>query len=90
MNILWLSTLLVVFSDGVSCKGISTTRPDVVNIGAILSFDSIVGKVARVAINAAVEDVNSNPAILKGTQLKVAMQDTKYSDFLGIVEGIMT
>ena len=86
MNILWLM-LLMVFSNSVSSNGINTTRPDVVNIGAILSFNSIIGKVAKVAISAAVEDVNSSPDILNGTKLKVEMQDTKYSDFLGIVEG---
>ena len=46
------------------------------------------GKFAKVAIEAAVEYVNSNPALLKGTKLKLAMQDTKPSNgFLGIVEG---
>ncbi|KAF3440257.1 hypothetical protein FNV43_RR18541 [Rhamnella rubrinervis] len=85
MNMLWLM-LLVVFSSSVSSNGINTTRPDVVNIGAILSFNSLIGKVAKVAINAAVEDVNSNSGILNGTKLKVAMQDTKDSDFLGIIE----
>jgi ionotropic glutamate receptor len=65
-----------------------STRPNVVNIGAIFSFNSSIGKVAKVAIEAAVQDVNSNPAVLKGTQLKLAMQDTKQSSgFLGIVEG---
>ncbi|KAG6701761.1 hypothetical protein I3842_07G001800 [Carya illinoinensis] len=64
-------------------------RPDVVNIGAILSFNSSIGKVAKVALEAAVEDVNSNPVVLSGTKLKLAMQDTKLSGgFLGIVEAL--
>ncbi|KAK6258082.1 Ionotropic glutamate receptor [Theobroma cacao] len=65
-----------------------TTRPDVVNIGAIFSFNSTVGKVARVAIEAALEDVNSEPGVLNGTKLKLTMQDTNYSGFLGIVEAL--
>lgn len=89
MNIVWLM-LLMVFSNGFPSNGISTTRPDFVNIGAILSFNSTIGKVAKVAIEAAVEDVNSNSSILNGTELRLAMQDTKYSDFLGIVQGMQT
>ncbi|KAK6237219.1 hypothetical protein QUC31_002688 [Theobroma cacao] len=65
-----------------------TTRPDVVNIGALFSFNSTVGKVARVAIEAALEDVNSEPGVLNGTKLKLTMQDTNYSGFLGIVEAL--
>ncbi|KAB1201732.1 Glutamate receptor 3.6, partial [Morella rubra] len=66
-----------------------STRPDVVNIGAILSFNSSIGKVAKVAIEAAVEDVNSNPAVLNGTKLKLEMRDAKLSSgFLGIVEAL--
>jgi hypothetical protein len=64
-----------------------STRPSAVNIGSIFTLNSSVGKVAKVAIEAAVDDVNSNPALLKGTKLKLAMQDTNSSGFLGIVEG---
>ena len=89
MNTLW-PMLLLVFFNGVSSdvtRHDVSRRPEVVNIGALICFDSNIGKVAKVAINAAVDDVNSNPTILNGTTLKVAMQDTKTSDFLGIVEG---
>jgi ionotropic glutamate receptor len=90
MNIFWL--LLLIFCYGLfigTAAGVRvSTRPSVINIGAILSLNSSIGKVAKVAIEAAVEDVNSNPAVLKGTKLKLAVQDTKQSSgFLGIVEG---
>ena len=91
MKMFWL--LLLIFCYGLFIAGTAagvrvSTRPSVVNIGAILSFNSSIGKVAKVAIEAAVEDVNSNPAVLRGTKLKLAMQDTKQSTgFLGIVEG---
>ncbi|XP_062144426.1 glutamate receptor 3.6-like [Alnus glutinosa] len=91
MNMFWLLGVI-------SCYGIFigtgtgvrvSTSPNVVNIGAILCFNSSIGKVAKVAIEAAVEDVNSNPAVLKGTKLKLATQDTKQSSgFLGIVEAL--
>ncbi|BFG39467.1 hypothetical protein CerSpe_257410 [Prunus speciosa] len=90
MNIVWLLVLMV-FYNGVASNGGSTnvsTRPDIVNVGAVFSFDSTVGKVAKVAIEAAIEDVNSDPAVLGGTKMRVQMQDTNYSGFLGIVEAL--
>ncbi|XP_050230421.1 glutamate receptor 3.6-like [Mercurialis annua] len=90
MNVIWILILLVL-SNGVSLYGISTnitTRPKSVKIGAILSFNSTVGKVARIAIRAAVNDVNSDPSVLGGTQLDIKMQDTNFSGFLGIVEAL--
>ncbi|XP_059440451.1 glutamate receptor 3.6-like [Corylus avellana] len=91
MNMFWL--LVVIFCYGLfigTGAGVRvSTRRSVVNVGAIFSFNSSIGKVAKVAIEAAVEDVNSNPALLKGTKLKLAMQDTKLSSgFLGIVEAL--
>ena len=85
--------LVVIFCYGLfigTAAGVRvSTRPKVVNVGAIVSFNTSIGKVAKVAIEAAVQDVNSNPAVLRGTKLKLAMQDTKQSSgFLGIVEGI--
>jgi len=79
MNMFWL--LGVIFCYGIFI-GTGTgfrvsTSPNVVNIGAILSFNSSIGKVAKVAIEAAV-----------GTKLKLPTQDTKQSSgFLGIIEG---
>ncbi|VVA10061.1 PREDICTED: glutamate receptor [Prunus dulcis] len=91
MNIVWLLVLMV-FYNGVASNGGSTnvsTRPEFVNVGAVFSFNSIVGKVAKVAIEAAIEDVNSDPAVLGGTKMIVQMQDSNYSGFLGIVEAVL-
>uniref|UniRef100_A0A7N0UTF1 Glutamate receptor n=1 Tax=Kalanchoe fedtschenkoi TaxID=63787 RepID=A0A7N0UTF1_KALFE len=90
MEVVWLMLLLAIYS-GLVLLATSTnisTRPAVVNIGCVFSFDSLVGKVAKVAINAAVADVNSNPLILGGTKLKHTMHDTNYSGFLGFVEAL--
>ncbi|KAL3845036.1 hypothetical protein ACJIZ3_002439 [Penstemon smallii] len=65
-----------------------STRPNVLKIGSILTFDSVIGKVAKVAIEAAVDDVNSNPSILKDTKLIVAMIDSHFSGFSSIIEAI--
>ena len=90
-TIIWM-VLLVVFSNGLfsSYAVISnnlSTRPEVLNVGALICFDSMIGRVAKIAIDAAVEDINSDPLILRETKLKVTMLDTKTNEFLGIVEG---
>lgn len=91
MNKTMLVMLFMVFYNGASSNGlganVTTARPDVVNIGAIFTFDSVIGKIAKVAIALAIEDVNSDPEILNGTKLTLKMQNTKSSDFLGIIEG---
>jgi len=77
------------FYHGFPSMGISSVygRPRIVNVGALMSFNSTVGRVAKVAIEAAVDDVNSDPTILNGTKLKILTLDTKLSaGFLGIVD----
>ncbi|KAF8377458.1 hypothetical protein HHK36_030836 [Tetracentron sinense] len=89
MNLVWFLPLLV-FYCGVFSNGVSTnfsSRPAVVSVGAIFTFDSIIGKVAKVAMETAVEDVN-NSTVLGGTKLNLTMQDANYSGFLGIVEAL--
>jgi hypothetical protein len=88
VNKVWLS-VFVVFCHGIFSNGVTniSTRPDVVNVGAILSYKSIIGKVVKVAIEAAVEDVNSDSTVLAGTKIELTMQDSNYSGFMGIVEG---
>ncbi|XP_034226272.1 glutamate receptor 3.6-like [Prunus dulcis] len=94
MNKALLLMLFMVFYNGASSNGLgvgataTTARPEVVNIGAIFTFDSVIGKIAKLAIALAVEDVNSDPEILNGTKLTLKMQNTKSSDFLGIIEAL--
>ncbi|KAB2047780.1 Glutamate receptor 3.2 -like protein [Gossypium arboreum] len=59
--------------------------PNVVNVGAIFSFDTINGKVAKVAMKAAEDDINSDPGILGGRKLSVALHDSNYSSFLSFI-----
>ncbi|KAI6700266.1 hypothetical protein NL676_014590 [Syzygium grande] len=89
-SMVWLVVLLVLQS-GLCSFGASTnasTRPEFVNIGGVFSVNTLIGKVAQVAILAAVEDVNSDPSVLGGTKLKLTIHDTNYSGFLGIVEAL--
>ncbi|XP_068306831.1 glutamate receptor 3.3 [Pyrus communis] len=66
----------------------SSSRPAVVNIGAIFTFDSTIGRVAKLAIQEAVKDVNSNSSILHGTELVVHMRTSNCSGFLGMVQAL--
>ncbi|GER53239.1 glutamate receptor [Striga asiatica] len=60
--------------------------PKVINIGALFTSDSAIGRSVGPAILAAVDDVNSDNGILKGTKLNLIVQDTNCSGFLGIVD----
>ncbi|KAK1274493.1 Glutamate receptor 3.3 [Acorus gramineus] len=85
-----VEVLLLVLYLGVVSEGAGRNlpaRPSVVNIGTIFAFNSYIGRVAKVAINAAVDDINADPTILHGRKLVVKMQDANFSGFLGILEG---
>ena len=92
MTRVWLMVLVVfcheIFSNGVVTNMVTniSTRPSVVNVGAILAYKSTIGKVAKVAIEAAIEDVNSDPTVLAGTKINLTMHDSHNNGFLGIVE----
>eukprot|EP01018_Ginkgo_biloba_P026530 Gb_20613 [translate_table: standard] len=51
--------------------------PETVNVGAIIAWETTAGKVAKSAIELAIEDVNSNTNVLKGTQLHVDIRDSR-------------
>ncbi|OIW05940.1 hypothetical protein TanjilG_07216 [Lupinus angustifolius] len=63
-----------------------SSRPKVVKIGALLTYNSVIGRSARPAIMAAIKDVNSNMNVLPGIELQVILHDTNCSGFLGTVE----
>lgn len=63
------------------------SKPDTVNIGAIFTFSTINGQVAKIAMEAAVRDVNSDPTFLGGKKLAISMHDSNYSGFLSIIGG---
>ncbi|XP_023543521.1 glutamate receptor 3.6 isoform X1 [Cucurbita pepo subsp. pepo] len=90
MRVVCLLVLMLLFNGSSSIgdsKNVSM-RPDVVDIGALFSFSSMIGRVGKIAVEAAVEDVNSDPSILGGTKLKLSLHDTNYSGFLGIIESL--
>lgn len=83
---LWVAVgLSLLCSVGFSQKD---SNPDVVKIGAIFSFNTINGRVSKIGMNAAVEEINSDPTILKGKKLVLSTHDSNTSGFLGIIGGI--
>lgn len=88
--VLWFLTALVTTGaaeEAANGSSVSTTRPSVVNVGALFTYNSIIGRAAMLGIQQAVKDVNANPSILSGTRLNVITQDTNCSGFLGTIEG---
>ncbi|XVE74479.1 hypothetical protein DITRI_Ditri12bG0020100 [Diplodiscus trichospermus] len=61
-------------------------KPTVVNLGAIFTFDSVIGRAAKPAVEAAISDINATPTILNGTHLNLIMEDAKCNVFLGSTE----
>ncbi|KAL1540608.1 glutamate receptor 3.3-like [Salvia divinorum] len=90
MSVFWV-ILLSALSLGVSSDGLSvntSSRPVVVNVGAIFTFDSTIGRVAKVAIEEAVKDINANSSVLKGSRFNVIFRNSNCSGFLGLVEAL--
>ncbi|KAL6873798.1 hypothetical protein ACP4OV_013880 [Aristida adscensionis] len=63
-------------------------RPREVAIGALFTYDSTIGRAARLAIELAVDDVNADRTVLAGTNLNLITQDTNCSGFLGTIEAL--
>ncbi|KAF9618767.1 hypothetical protein IFM89_002462 [Coptis chinensis] len=91
MEVIWVLLLFFFcctsFANASASNNVSS-RPAIVNIGAIFTFNSTIGRVAKIAMEAAVEDVNSDSSVLKGTKLVLKMQDSNCSGFIGLVEAL--
>ncbi|XP_075518741.1 glutamate receptor 3.3 [Primulina tabacum] len=83
--LLWLLSFGGV-SNGLSAN--ASSRPKNVSVGAILTLDSTIGKVAKIAIEEAVKDVNANSSVLSGTTLLIDIKNTNCSGFLGLIEAL--
>jgi ionotropic glutamate receptor len=84
LMLLLLALLLAAAARAVEAAG---ARPSEVAVGALFTYDSTIGRAARLAIELAVDDVNADRTVLAGTQLKLITQDTNCSGFLGTIEG---
>lgn len=78
--VIWIQVILFFgFAD--------SERPESVKIGAVFTFDSVIGRVAKAAMEMAVSDVNSDPTVLNGTKLNLIMKDGMCNPFLGSTGG---
>lgn len=82
MNLLCLVLLFMFFTGSFA---VETRKSDVVNIGAVFTLRSINGRVAKIAMDAAVQDINSDPTILRGRRLNLSVHDSNYSSFMSII-----
>lgn len=73
---------------GLRNAAVSSARPKSVNIGALFTSNSVIGRAAKVGLTAAVDDVNSNSSVLSGTKLNLVFRDTNCSGFLGTMEAL--
>ncbi|KDP43779.1 hypothetical protein JCGZ_22406 [Jatropha curcas] len=78
------------FSSNAASNNITNARTKVVNIGVLLSLNSTIGKVAKVAIEAAVEDVNRYQSVHGRVKLNLTVQDTNYNGYLDTVEAALS
>ncbi|XP_065874705.1 glutamate receptor 3.4-like [Euphorbia lathyris] len=81
------------FIFGCICMGMevvsgNSSRPSVVNVGVLFTFDSVIGRAVLPAILAAIDDVNSHNTILPSTNLNALLHDTNCSGFLGTMEAL--
>ncbi|KAJ6897334.1 glutamate receptor 3.2 isoform X1 [Populus alba x Populus x berolinensis] len=83
MNLAWLLSFLILFTSSFSQGALSPGGT--VNVGAIFTFSSINGRVAKIAMKAAEDDINSDPSLLGGRKLSINMHDSNFSGFLGII-----
>ncbi|XP_047313549.1 glutamate receptor 3.6 [Impatiens glandulifera] len=96
MKLVWMSLVVMFFLHGwcycLTYGGMinpnTSTRPAFVNIGSMFSFGSTIGRVAKIAIEAAVQDINSNSSVLPGTKLNLTMLDSNSSGLLSILDAL--
>ena len=62
-------------------------KPGNVSVGAVFTFNSVIGRAAKTAMEMAVDDVNADPTILNGTKLSLAMEDAACSVWVGLIGG---
>lgn len=87
MRILWGVLPLFVFIWLLQNKHGNCEKPDVVNVGAVFAFDSVMGRAVKKAMELAVSDINGDPSILNGTSLNLIMEDSECSVFKGSIGG---
>ncbi|KAK1416681.1 hypothetical protein QVD17_25796 [Tagetes erecta] len=90
LHILWVFSIWMMMAT-MAVKGktgnttSSSRMPSVVNVGALFTINSVIGRSVKPAVAAAIADVNSSPTILPATRLNLILHDTNCSGFLGTI-----
>lgn len=87
MGAVVLLVLCLALGAAVARVSAAGARPSAVAVGALFTYESTIGRAARLAIELAVDDVNADRTVLAGTKLNLITQDTNCSGFLGTIEG---
>ncbi|KAL6873797.1 hypothetical protein ACP4OV_013879 [Aristida adscensionis] len=88
MGVAGLMVLILAVAAAARAAAAAGARPSEVAVGALFTFDSTIGRAARLAIELAVDDVNADRTVLAGTKLSLIAQDTNCSGFLGTMEAL--
>ncbi|XP_019107527.2 glutamate receptor 3.2 isoform X2 [Beta vulgaris subsp. vulgaris] len=62
-----------------------TSEIDNVNLGAIFTLGTFNGKISKIAMETAVDDINSDPSILSDRNLTLEIHDSDYNGFLSVM-----
>ena len=82
----YVTIMLMSFSTTVSSENTTTKQ---LHIGALVSYGTFIGSVAKQAIEMAVDDINRNQSFLQGSKLVLHMVDSNCSAFQGAASGIV-
>ncbi|KAI9094207.1 hypothetical protein K1719_026789 [Acacia pycnantha] len=86
---LWISTEVVARTGNtITNKTNVPTRPRVVRVGVLFTLNSYIGRSAKPAILAALDDVNNDTTILPGIKMEVILVDSNCSGFIGTLEAM--
>ncbi|KAF7140669.1 hypothetical protein RHSIM_Rhsim06G0161000 [Rhododendron simsii] len=85
--IFWMWVPMEVMGENGNAR-VSSSRPRVVNVGALFTFNSVIGRAVKPAVKMAIDDVNSDSTVLSGTNLNLLPHDTNCSGFLGTIEAL--
>ncbi|KAL9145102.1 hypothetical protein ABFS82_13G017500 [Erythranthe guttata] len=89
ISCLWVGMEVIIGqTENSSVVLVSEEKKRVIDIGALYTVNSAIGRSAGPALVAAIDDVNSDTTILKGSMLNLVLQDTNCSGFLGTVEAM--
>ncbi|XP_010510025.1 PREDICTED: glutamate receptor 3.5-like isoform X2 [Camelina sativa] len=66
----------------------NSSLPSSINVGALFTYDSFIGRAAKPAFVAAIEEVNADQSILRNTKLNIVFQDSDCSGFVGTMRAL--